>query len=180
MHIKQEIKNFYFPPSFSIIISLLFFNSMTEKHPSFLILHFFDCSQAVPFSLYIWHSYRSISLACISLSDKELPHFFLMFWWTCMCTKPFQSQPILWDHMDYRLPGSSVHGILQARILEWVAMTISRNWHAKYFLLLLLLFSCSVVRALWDAMDCSTPGFPVLHHLPELVQTHVHWVSDAI
>ena len=29
-------------------------------------------------------------------------------------------------------------------------------------------------------MDGSTPGFPVLHHLPELVQTHVHWVSDAI
>ena len=29
-------------------------------------------------------------------------------------------------------------------------------------------------------MDCSTPGFPVLHHLPELAQTHVHWVSDAI
>ena len=29
-------------------------------------------------------------------------------------------------------------------------------------------------------MDCSMPGFPVLHCLPELVQTHVHWVSDAI
>ena len=29
-------------------------------------------------------------------------------------------------------------------------------------------------------MDCSTPGFPVLHHLLELVQTHVHWVSNAI
>ena len=29
-------------------------------------------------------------------------------------------------------------------------------------------------------MDCSTPGFPVLYHLPELVQTHVHRVSDAI
>ena len=29
-------------------------------------------------------------------------------------------------------------------------------------------------------MDCSTPGFPALHHLLELVQTHVHWVSDAI
>ena len=25
-----------------------------------------------------------------------------------------------------------------------------------------------------------TPGFPVLHHLPELAQTYVHWVSDAI
>ena len=29
-------------------------------------------------------------------------------------------------------------------------------------------------------MDCSTPGFPVLHHLPKLVQTHVHRVADAI
>ena len=29
-------------------------------------------------------------------------------------------------------------------------------------------------------MDCSMPGFPVLHHLPELAQTHFHWVSDAI
>ena len=29
-------------------------------------------------------------------------------------------------------------------------------------------------------MDCSTRGFPVLHHLLELAQTHVHWVSDAI
>ena len=29
-------------------------------------------------------------------------------------------------------------------------------------------------------MDRSTPGFPVLHHLPELAQTHVHRVSDAI
>ena len=29
-------------------------------------------------------------------------------------------------------------------------------------------------------MDCNTPGFPVHHQLPELVQTHVHWVSDAI
>ena len=29
-------------------------------------------------------------------------------------------------------------------------------------------------------MDCSTPGFPVLHYLPELAQTPVHWISDAI
>ena len=29
-------------------------------------------------------------------------------------------------------------------------------------------------------MNCSTPGFPVLHYLPEFAQTHVHWVSDAI
>ena len=29
-------------------------------------------------------------------------------------------------------------------------------------------------------MDCSTSGFPVLHQLPELARTHVHWVSDTI
>ena len=29
-------------------------------------------------------------------------------------------------------------------------------------------------------MDCSTPEFPVLHHLLELARTHVHWVNDAI
>ena len=32
----------------------------------------------------------------------------------------------------------------------------------------------------WEPMDCSMPGFPVLHHLPEFSQTQVHWVSDAI
>ena len=33
---------------------------------------------------------------------------------------------------------------------------------------------------LCDPMDCSTPGFPVHHQLPELPQTHDHWVGDAI
>ena len=33
---------------------------------------------------------------------------------------------------------------------------------------------------LYDHRDCSTPGFPVHHQLPELAQTHAHWVGDAI
>ena len=33
---------------------------------------------------------------------------------------------------------------------------------------------------LCDPVDCSTPGFPVHHQLPELTQTHVHRVDDAI
>ena len=33
---------------------------------------------------------------------------------------------------------------------------------------------------LCNPMDCSTPGFPALHQLPEPTQTHAHWVSDAI
>ena len=32
----------------------------------------------------------------------------------------------------------------------------------------------------YNPMDCSTPGLPVHHQLPESTQTHVHWVGDAI
>ena len=42
---------------------------------------------------------------------------------------------------------------------------------------------CSAAQLCWtlcDPMDCSTPGFPVLHYLPEFAQTHVNLVSDAI
>ena len=36
------------------------------------------------------------------------------------------------------------------------------------------------MSTLFDPMDYNTPGFPVLHYLPEFAQTHVHWVDDAI
>ena len=45
------------------------------------------------------------------------------------------------------------------------------------------IFCCSVSKScliLCDPMDCSTLGFPVHHQLPELAQTHIHRVSDAI
>ena len=38
-----------------------------------------------------------------------------------------QSCSTLWDPMDYSLLGSLIHGILQARILEWVAISFSRG-----------------------------------------------------
>ena len=47
------------------------------------------------------------------------------------------------------------------------------------WMLIVVVQSLSYVR-LCDPMYCSMPGFPVLHHLPELAQTHVHWLSDAI
>ena len=59
----------------------------------------------------------------------------------CMCVcvyiyiyataKSLQSCPTLCDPMDYRLPGFSVHGILQARTLEWVAISFSNAWKWK-------------------------------------------------
>ena len=70
------------------------------------------------------------------------------------------------------------------RICSRVGYWQRRKWRIKnepmILPLLLLLFGRLVVSALFDPVDCSTPGFPALHHLPELAQTHVHWVSDAI
>ena len=45
----------------------------------------------------------------------------------CVCVLVVQSYSTLCESIDYNLPGSSVHGILQARILEWVAMPFSRG-----------------------------------------------------
>ena len=41
-------------------------------------------------------------------------------------------------------------------------------------------FSCSVVPDSLRPMNCSMPGFPIHHQLPEFTQTLVHWVGDAI
>jgi len=54
-----------------------------------------------------------------------------------------QSCPTLSDPMDFSLPGSSIHGIFQARVLEWGAIALSTREKQKVLLLqqLLLLFS---------------------------------------
>ena len=48
----------------------------------------------------------------------------------------------------------------------------------------IIILKCSVqsLSRVWllDLMDCSTPGLPVLHPLPEFTQTHARWVGDAI
>ena len=62
------------------------------------------------------------------------------------------------------------------RTLSYLLLTIPLK------LRLLVQFS-SVTQScptLCDPMNCSMPGLPVHHQLPEFTQTHVHWVGDAI
>ena len=57
--------------------------------------------------------------------------------------------------------------------------TISSREPPKIF----VVHCCSAAKScltLWDPVDCSIPGFLVLHYLPKFTQTHVHWVGDAI
>ena len=52
-----------------------------------------------------------------------------------------------------------------------------------FYKLIISCSCCSVAKScltLCDPMNCSTPGFPVLHYLQEFVHTHVYWVGDAI
>ena len=77
-----------------------------------------------------WNALASllkISLLCVT-------NIYTFFFWIPYSVslihvpaKLIQSCLTLCDSMDYSPPGSSVHGILQARILEWVAMSSSRE-----------------------------------------------------
>ena len=94
------------------------------------------------------------------------------YWYNLCCAQSLQSCPTLWDAMDCSPPGSSVHGILQARILEWVAMLSSRGSFQHRDWTLVFCVSCIAAAAaaanslqscltLWDPMDCSLPGFSI-------------------
>ena len=66
-----------------------------------------------------------------------------------------------------------------------ITQVISKEFRCQVSILIYLIHYCyysvgQSCTALCDTMDCSMPGFPVLHHLPEFAQTHVHWVTDAI
>ena len=50
---------------------------------------------------------------------------------TAAAAKSLQSCPTLWDPIDGSPPGSAVPGILQARTLEWVAISFSNAWKWK-------------------------------------------------
>ena len=67
-----------------------------------------------------WYSLSQHWLCVFSISCSVLTE-------TCMHAQLRQSCPTLCDSMDCSLLGSSVHEILQARILEWVAMPSSRG-----------------------------------------------------
>ena len=71
----------------------------------------------------------------------------------------------------------------------WVALLwtyMCKDFFEHLFSILLgtyLCCCCSVAKScptLCDSVNCSTSDFPVLHYLPEVAQTHVHWVSDSI
>ena len=66
------------------------------------------------------HGFEGMSPLWPHLPGKAIKLFFF-------CVQTF-SHVRLCDPMDYNLPGSSIRGILQARTLEWVAISSYRGW----------------------------------------------------
>ena len=85
-------------------------------------------------------------------------------------SKVAQLCPTLSDPMDCSLPGSSVHGIFQARVLEWVAIAFS-SYLSRIRQMNGMIFCCccSVTQlypTLCNPMDCSLPGSSVHRDTP--------------
>ena len=111
---------------------------------------------------HFFHSYTK------SVSERLFCMTFLLFWeshmtaldlsffiykgYAAAAAKSLQSCPNLCDPMDGSPPGSPIPGILQARTLEWVAISFSNAWKWK-----VKVKSLSHVR-LSDPMDCNPPG----------------------
>ena len=129
-------------------------------------------------------AYRGVPI----LSPKDLLyHFtytFKKFWKHCgKWNKSDIKEQIVWFHL-YEGP----------RVVEFIEtesrMVVTRSWvegengklllSGQSFCFVLFFSVTKLCLALCDPMDCSMSGFPVLHHPPELAQTHVHRVSDAI
>ena len=68
----------------------------------------------------LWPCYSGLCLCNPSLSLLLRVH-------SLCCCLVAQSCPTLFNHVDCSPPGSSVHGILQAKVLEWIAVPFSRR-----------------------------------------------------
>ena len=83
-----------------------------------------------------------------------------------------------WQPTPVFLPGESTEEPCGRATVHRVAK--SRTRLNKFSRVCVYQFSsvAQLCLTLCDSVDCSTPGFPVYHHLPELTQTHGHWVGD--
>ena len=107
----------------------------------------------------------------------------------CMRAKLFQSCPTLCDPMDYSSPGSSVHGILQASILEQVSIPFSRASSQPRDQTHIFYISCIGRQVLYHYSHLGSPnsviyevntcedGYHYLHNTGH--PPHHPWTSDV-
>ena len=66
-------------------------------------------------------------------------------------------------------------------IYQEISLLISNVFPSNYSFFPFVVWSLNCVcPALCESMDCSMPGFPVLHYLLDFAQTHVHWFGEVM
>ena len=103
----------------SQVSSILLSIWMNHNSTRFLKLHVFSI-----LSLEVDFSGNSFCFCFLFFCCCCFVYHFLM---TCLVSEVTQSCPTLCDHIDCSLSGSSVHGIFQAIVLEWIAISFSRG-----------------------------------------------------
>ena len=107
-------------------------------------------------------------LFTISISVFHLPNFFQSFFF-------FSFIFISWRLITLQYCSGFCH------TLTWISNGFTCIPHPNPpSHLPLYLIPLGLPSAICNPMDYSTPGLPVLHHLLEFAQSHVHWVCDAI
>ena len=81
------------------------------------------------------------------------------------------------DSMDCSLPGSSVHGIFQARVLEWGAIAFSVVWQEDLIERLMLPLSWMVLSPFLTRLTLASPAASALMASPE---AHLGWLSHCV
>ena len=120
--------------------------------------------------VYFWQCYRLLS--CSGVSSSATP-------WTVACQAPGStefSRQEYWSGLPFPTPGDLPDQGIKPKSLASPALAgriFITAPSAKPSEVYSSVQSLSRVR-LCDPMNCSTPGLPVHHHLPESTQTHVH------
>ena len=83
-----------------------------------------------------------------------------------------------WSGLPCTPPGDLHDPGIEPCLLHWQVGSLPPNQQGS--LGLIVQFDYSVVSDSLHPMDCSMPGLPVHHQLPEFIQTHVHGIGDAI
>ena len=117
------------------------------------------------------HGLQHVRLPCLSLTPGACSNSCPSSWW---CHSTISSSVIPFSSCLQSFPASGSFPKSQFFSSHIPPLDYRHTSSLQY---------SSVTRScptLCDPMNCRMPGFPVHHQLPEFIQTHVHWVGDAI
>ena len=178
-HIQNRIYGYFLIISPNLLL--------VQKFPFEQIVSFFELlrwKRNHPWPLFLWAHWicQIILLALFFRVPPESKHF-----WPLPLIPPWSELPSFLSYITVSTSSLFSPPLVYQTSLQFPVSTAPRvilkdtvqQCHSSAWI-----STCSSVTklclTLCDPVDCSMPGFPVLHHLLEFAQTHVHWVGDAI